>query len=112
MGGKVYDIHNRNVFEEEMQVAHYPECPVILRRPVVILENARTGSSSEDLLINLLGNGLARICMRRYTYSNDKEFINISIKLHIYKDLTFDKLLEGKDSILDKGLEVLRKQIG
>lgn len=49
--------------------------------------------------------------MRRYTYSNDKEFINISIKLDIYKDLTFDKLLESKDSILDKGLEVLRKHI-
>ncbi|MDU6975444.1 MAG: hypothetical protein E6370_14140 [Clostridiales bacterium] len=50
--------------------------------------------------------------MRRYTYPNNKEFINIGIKLYIYKDLTFDKLLEGKDSILDKGLEVLRKKIG
>ena len=50
--------------------------------------------------------------MRRYTYPNNKEFINIGIKPYIYKDLTFDKLLEGKDSILDKGLEVLRKQIG
>lgn len=134
---KVYDIYNKNVFEEEIQLAHYPECPIILRQPVVILENAGTGSSSENLLINfdtigratilgvpsygttgnplfihLPGNGLARICTRRYTYPNDKEFINIGIKPHIYKDLTFDDLLEGKDSILNEGLEILRKQIG
>ena len=97
---KVYDIYNQNVFEEEMQAAHYFECPIILRQLVVIFENIETGSSSENLLINfdtighatiidvliyritrkslfihLLGNSLARICTRRYTLYNGSKFI-------------------------------------
>jgi len=130
---KVYDVCNNNLFEEEIQTACYPSCPLILNQPVVILENAATGSSSENLLINfdninrativgipsygttgnplfikLPGNGLARICTRRYTYPNDKEFINIGIEPHIYADLTLDDLLNGRDGVFDKGLDVLR----
>lgn len=132
---KVYDYCNHNVFEEEIYTAHYSNCPFTLNQPIVILENSATGSSSENLLINfdnmgrativgtpsygstgnplfikLPGSGQARICTRRYTYPNDKEFINIGIEPHIYADLTLDDLLNGRDSVLDKGLSVLRNQ--
>lgn len=130
---KVYDVCNNNLFEEEISTAYYPDCPMTLNQPVVILENAATGSSSENLLINfdninrativgvpsygttgnplfieLPGNGLARICTRRYTYPNGKEFINIGIEPHIHADLTLDDLLNGRDGVLDKGLDALR----
>ena len=132
---KVYDVCNNNLFEEEIATAYYPNCLVTLNQPVIILENAATGSSSENLLINfdnigrativgvpsygttgnplfikLPGGGMARICTRRYTYPNDKEFINIGIEPHIYADLTLDDLLNGRDSILNKGLSVLREK--
>ena len=130
---KVYDFCENNIFEEEISTAYYPDCPLTLNQPVVILENSATGSSSENLLINfdnigrativgvpsygttgnplfidLPGGGKARICTRRYTYPNDKEFINVGIEPHIYADLTLDNLLNGRDSVLDKGLSVLR----
>ena len=133
---KVYDICNHNLFEEEITTAYFPNCPLTLEQPVVILENTTTASSSENLiinfdsinrativgtpsygstgnplLINLPGGGNAKICTRRYTYPNDKEFINIGIKPHIYSELTQDDLIAGFDSVLSKGLEVLRKQI-
>jgi C-terminal processing protease CtpA/Prc len=133
---KVHDVCTKNLFEKEITKAHYPECPLILTQPVVILENAATGSSSENLLINfdninrativgvasygttgnplfvdLPGGGRARICTRRYTYPNGKEFINIGIEPHIHADLTLDDLLIGKDSVLDKGLKVLRDKL-
>jgi hypothetical protein len=129
----IYDVCHNNLFEEEITTAHYPNCPVYLDQPVVILENAATGSSSENLLINfdsinratilgvpsygstgnpyifkLPGGGLARVCTRRYTYPNDKEFINIGIQPHIYADLSQEDLIMGRDSVLDKGLEVIR----
>jgi len=131
---KVFDYCTNNVFEEEIATAHYPDCPLTLDQPVVILENAATGSSSENLLINfdtigrativgvpsygstgnpllvdLPGGGRARICTRRYTYPNDKEFINIGIEPHIHADLSPDDLMSGRDSVLDKGLEVIRE---
>lgn len=133
---KVYDICNHNLFEEEITTAYFSNCPLTLEQPVVILENTATASSSENLLINfdtisrativgtpsygstgnplsitLPGGGKANICTRRYTYPNDKEFINIGIKPHIYSELTQDDLIAGFDSVLSKGLEVLRKQI-
>ncbi|MCL2405998.1 MAG: S41 family peptidase [Defluviitaleaceae bacterium] len=133
---KVYDTYHNDVFEEEITTAYYPNCPLTLNQPVVILENAATGSSAENLLINfdnigrativgvpsygttgnplfikLPGGGLARICTRRYTYPNNKEFINIGIEPHIYADLTLDDLQNSRDSVLDKGLNVLREQL-
>ena len=132
---KVYDFCTNNVFEEVITTAYYPDCPLTLNQSVVILENAATGSSSENMLINfdnigrativgvpsygttgnplfidIPGGGRARICTRRYTYPNDKEFTNIGIEPHIYADLTLDDLLNEKDSVLDKGLSVLRNQ--
>lgn len=133
---KIYDVCNNNLFEEENVSVHYPDCPVLLEQPVVILENAATGSSSENMLLNfdninraiiigvpsygstgnplfvkIPGGGLARICTRRYTYSNDKEFINIGIQPHIYLDLSQEDLINGCDSVLNKGLEVIRTKI-
>lgn len=133
---KVHDICNHNLFEDEITTAYFPNCPLTLEQPVVILENTATASSSENLLINfdtinratiigtpsygstgnpllinLPGGGKIKICTRRYTYPNDKEFINVGIKPHIYAELIQDDLVAGYDSVLATGLEVLRKKI-
>lgn len=133
---KVYAVCNHNLFEEQLTNAYYPDCPLTLEQPVVILENSATGSSAENLLINfdiisrativgtpsygttgnplfveLPGGGLARICTRRYTYPNDKEFINIGIEPHIAADLTLEDLSNGRDSVMNKGLDILRNLI-
>lgn len=133
---RVYNICNHNEFEEEVETAYYPNCHLTLTQPVVILENAATGSSSENLLISfdnirrativgvesygttgnplfisLPGGGKARVCTRRYTYPNDKEFTNIGVEPHIHADLTLDDLLNGRDSVLDRGLSALRENL-
>ncbi len=130
---KIYDICNQNLFEEYTEKYFDPDCPITFDQPVVILENSGTGSSSENMLlifdnanrativgtpsygttgnplfVPLPGNGMARICTRRYTYPNDKEFINIGIQPHIYAELSLNDLITGTDSVLDKGLSILR----
>ena len=66
------------------------------------------GTTGNPLFVPLPGNGMARICTRRYTYPNDKEFINIGIQPHIYAELSLNDLITGTDSVLDKGLSILR----
>ncbi len=131
---KIYDVCKQNLFEEEITSAHYPDCPLTLEQPIVILEDAATGSSSENMLmaflnanrativgmpsygstgnpliLSLPGGGMARICTRRYTFPNDKEFINIGIEPHIYADISQKDMTEGRDSVLDQGIEILRQ---
>lgn len=133
---KIYDVCKHNLCEEEVNEFYCPECPLTLEQPVIILENAATGSSSENLLINfdtinrakimgvasygttgnplfvnLPGGGLARICTRRYTYPDDREFINIGIQPQIHADLTKEDMISGIDGVLNKALFEMRSMI-
>ena len=72
---------------------------------------ASYGSTGNPLSINLPGGGNANICTRRYTYPDNKEFINIGVEPHIYAELTQDDMINRYDSVLAKGLKVLREKI-
>ncbi len=130
---KIYDVCKHNLFEQEITECYYPECPITLEQPVIILENAATGSSAENLLINfdtisratimgvasygttgnvlwvpLPGGGFAYLCTRRYTYPDDREFINIGIQPQIEAELTKEDMLSGIDSVLNKAIIKMR----
>ena len=133
---KVYDICTHNYFEEEIVYGSCDYCPLNLKQPLVILINNKTcstaenflisfvvtkrailvgeescGSSGNALLLHLPKGGYARICTRKFTYPNDEEFINIGIKPNVYASLSINDVINGRDSVLDKGIEVLRKEI-
>lgn len=133
---KILDVCSHNLFETEEESACCSECPFTLNQPVVILEDSATGSSAENLLLNfdiagravivgtpssgttgnplvfkLPGGGMAKICTRRYTYPDNREFINVGVLPHIEAELSLEDLRTGRDSVLDQGLAALRERI-
>lgn len=133
---KTYKISRRVLFETNTTTYHDPNCPSLLTQPVVILANHNTGSAAEDFLIELdhakrvtivgtasygstgqpltlelPGGGVARICTRQCTYPDGREFINLGVQPHHIADLTISDFRNGYDSVLDKGIRVLKSMI-
>lgn len=104
--------------------------------PVVVLAGPRTGSAAEDfvvafktsergkvigqktrgstgqpLTIELPGGGGARICTKRDTYPDGREFVGIGVIPDIEIGPTRHDIAEGRDAVLEKALEVLNSKI-
>jgi len=122
--------------EEETFSTQISECPLFIDSPVVILENAYTGSAAEDflivfdninrativgtpssgttgmpILIDIPGGGSFRICTLWCLYPNGKEFINKGVIPHIYADWSLNDYKNNTDSVFEKGINVLRGKI-
>lgn len=133
---KVYDISKRQYFEYSAYKTFYDDCPFTLKAPLIVLENQGTGSSAENMLVcldsqkraiimgtpscgstgnplvfDLPGGGSCRICTRWETYPDGKEFINIGVIPHIRVSLSIDDIKEGHDSVLDKAIHQMRKEL-
>jgi C-terminal processing protease CtpA/Prc len=103
--------------------------------PVVVLAGPRTGSAAEDfvvafqtsgrgrvigqktcgstgqpLRIELPGGGGARICTKRDTYPDGREFVGIGVIPDIEIGPTRQDIAEGRDVVLEKALEVIKKE--
>ncbi len=101
--------------------------------PIVALANAGTGSAAEDFLVplhsahratlvgertsgstgqqvavELPGGGKAIICSKRDTYPDGREFVGIGIIPDVEVQPTVDDIVSGRDPILEKGIEVLK----
>ena len=109
--------------------------PGIIRisTPVVILTGINTESAAEDFLIavdnqkhikrigestsgssgmpyrfDLPGGGSARICVKKDTYPDGKEFVGYGIQPHIQVSPTVKDYLENKDPVLETALRYLK----
>jgi C-terminal processing protease CtpA/Prc len=103
--------------------------------PVVVLAGPRTGSAAEDfvvafqtsgrgrvigqktsgstgqpLRIELPGGGGARICTKRDTYPDGREFVGIGVIPDIEIGPTRQDIAEDRDVVLEKALAVLRSK--
>lgn len=130
---KVSDICNGNYFEDEITAARFLECPRTLNQPVIILEDAATWSSAENLLVDfdnarratimgsasygstgnplayeLPGGGMACICTRYCLYPDGRDFINTGVKPHVECALALNDIKTGVDSVLNRALAALR----
>lgn len=122
--------------EDETFSTKISECPFFIDSPVVLLENSSTGSAAEDFLIafdninrativgtpsygstgqplflEIPGGGKIRICTRWCLYPNGKEFINKGVEPHIYSDLSLNDYKNNYDSVLEKGINILRDKV-
>ncbi|MEK6572010.1 MAG: S41 family peptidase [Bacteroidota bacterium] len=104
--------------------------------PVVVLTSAFTASAAEDFLIpldygrrattvgertagttglplyiDLPGGGRARICTTRDTYPDGRKWVGVGIIPHIEVYPRREDVLQGRDAVFEKGLEVLRQKI-
>ena len=65
------------------------------------------GSTGQPLFLDLPGGGSARICTKRDTYPDGKEFVGYGIEPHIYVENTVEDFLEGNDPVLTRGVDML-----
>jgi carboxyl-terminal processing protease len=104
--------------------------------PVVVLAGPRTGSAAEDfvvafqtsnrgkvvgqktcgstgqpLTLELPGGGGARICTKRDTYPDGREFVGIGVIPDIEIEPTRQNIAEDRDVVLEKVLEVLNSML-
>jgi C-terminal processing protease CtpA/Prc len=111
-----------------------PNGKIYYDKPVVVLVGPRTFSAAEDFTVafdymkrgkliglstggstgqpvpfSLPGGGSARVCGKRDTYADGKEFVGIGIKPDIEVKKTIIDLLNGKDAAKEKAIEILNK---
>jgi len=104
--------------------------------PVVVLISCYTGSAAEDFVIfadgldrfvtvgeptwgstgqpqkfDLPGGGRARICTKRDTYPDGRDFVGYGIKPKVPVERTPESLIGKKDPVLEKGVEVLKDRV-
>ena len=70
------------------------------------------GTTGQPLLIELPGGGRARICTKRDSYPDGREFVGVGIIPDIEVHPTQESLAAGRDAILEGGIEALAKQAG
>lgn len=65
------------------------------------------GSTGQPLSFNLPQGGLARVCTKKDTYPDGREFVGIGIQPDILVSKSITDFIENKDPILEKALEFL-----
>jgi C-terminal processing protease CtpA/Prc len=66
------------------------------------------GSTGQPYSFSLPGGGSARVCTKKDTYHDGREFVGIGVKPDIEVTPTISDLLQKKDGTLDKALGVLK----
>jgi carboxyl-terminal processing protease len=110
-----------------------PSGKMFYKQPVILLISARTFSAAEDFAVafdfmkrgkligqttggstgqpisfDLPGGGSARICGKHDTYPDGKEFVGIGVIPDIQIDKKIKDVIEGKDQVLLKALEIFK----
>lgn len=132
---KTYKILHRRYYED-ISTSSPCNYPGILTAPLVVLTSSGTASAAEDFLVALdynnratfvgsasygstgqplifeleSGGGFA-ICTRHNIYPDGREFINAGVKPHVGFEMTLNDYKSNVDSVMNKGLAVLREQL-
>tara|TARA_R110000744_G_scaffold355397_2_gene461946 strand:+ start:8220 stop:10094 length:1875 start_codon:yes stop_codon:yes gene_type:complete len=68
------------------------------------------GSTGQPMFLRLPGGGKARICTKRDTYPDGREFVGYGIQPDIMVAKTLEDFLKGDDSVLGEALKRLSKE--
>jgi len=77
------------------------------KRAIIVGERT-AGTTGQPLRIELPGDGGARICTKRDTYPDGREFVGVGVIPDVEVHPTRDSLVSAEDLVLQKGIEVLR----
>lgn len=69
------------------------------------------GSTGQPMFIRLPGGGKARICTKRDTYPDGREFVGYGIQPDIIASRTLEDILTEEDSVLKKALKQLMEDL-
>lgn len=76
-------------------------------RKSVLIGDKTGGSTGQPLMFQLPGGGWAGVCTKRDTYPDGKDFVGFGIEPDITVKETVDDLINNRDPVLEKGIEVL-----
>lgn len=65
------------------------------------------GSTGQPMLFDLVNGGKARVCTKKDTYPNGKEFVGIGIQPDIMIKKNLNDYMENRDIVLEKTIEYL-----
>lgn len=68
------------------------------------------GSTGQPMLFELPGGGSARVCTKKDTYPNGKEFVGYGILPDIEVKKTLRDYMENRDPILEKAIQYLKEK--
>lgn len=68
------------------------------------------GSTGQPLLFTLPGGGKARVCTKRDTYPDGKDFVGVGVLPDIKVAQSWEDFLERRDVVLERALGLLRKE--
>ena len=77
----------------------------------VVIGQPSGGSTGQPMFSSLPGGGTLRICVRKDTYPNGKEFVGVGIQPDILVPENAEAYRNNEDLVLKKAQEVLRKKI-
>jgi C-terminal processing protease CtpA/Prc len=69
------------------------------------------GSTGQPYLFDMPGGGVARICTKKDTYPDGREFVGYGVKADIEVKPTLSDYLQNKDVVLERSLEFLKSRI-
>lgn len=82
-----------------------------LKGRAVLIGEKTYGSTGQPLFFYLPGGGSARICTKRDTYSDGREFVGYGVQPDIEVKRTVDDYIKKKDAQLEKAIAVLKEKI-
>ncbi|NDK56982.1 S41 family peptidase [Pontibacter fetidus] len=68
------------------------------------------GSTGQPFMFDLPGGGMARICTKKDTYPDGREFIGFGVKPDIEVKMTLQDYIQKKDPVLERALKHLKNQ--
>lgn len=68
------------------------------------------GSTGQPMIFNLPNEGIGRVCTKKDTYPDGREFVGYGIKPDIEIKTSLSDYMENKDPVLEKAIEYLTKK--
>ncbi|MDD1748407.1 MAG: S41 family peptidase, partial [Methanothrix sp.] len=75
----------------------------------ILVGSATAGSTGQPLMFGLPGGGTARICVKRDTYPDGREFVGKGISPNVAVTTTIAAIRSGADPVLSRAIEELLK---
>ena len=69
------------------------------------------GSTGQPLFFDLPGGGSARVCTKRDTYPDGRDFVGVGVQPDVKAENTVEDFIAGRDRMLEIGIEVLKKEM-
>jgi C-terminal processing protease CtpA/Prc len=77
----------------------------------ILYQTRSSGSTRQPYFFKLPGGGGARVCAKKDTYPDGREFVGYGVKPDIEVKRTLNDFMLKKDPVLDKAIDYLKDKV-